>query len=84
MKAVKLSALRTDRLYHPANILGIQFMSEAESTPKATMRPEGLWRMKNSAMTPPRIESATFWLVAQHLNELHQRVPEVCIVTNGF
>jgi hypothetical protein len=42
MKVVRLSALRTGRLYPPENILGAHFLLEAESTPWTIVRPEGL------------------------------------------
>jgi hypothetical protein len=64
MKVVRLSALRT----------GL-FLLEAESTPVAIVRPEGLCQLK-IPVTSSRIEPATFQLVAQCLNQLRHRVPK--------
>ena len=63
MKVISLSALCTGRLYSP----GISI------NPRATVRQEALgkWRI---SMTPPRIELATFRLVAQCLNKLRHPV----------
>ena len=50
MNVVRLSALRTARLYtltHPRKYSWYSFLSEAESTPGSTLRPEGL-STKNS------------------------------------
>jgi hypothetical protein len=49
------------------------FLLEAESTPGATVRPEGLCQ-RNIPMTPSVIEPATFRLVAQSINQLHHFV----------
>jgi hypothetical protein len=40
------------------------------------VRQEGLGKLKNP-MTSEGLEPATFWLVAQCLNQLHYRVPPV-------
>jgi hypothetical protein len=50
------------------------FLLEAESTPKAIVRLEGLGQFKNP-MTSSVIETVTFRLAAQCLNQLRYRVP---------
>ena len=68
MKVVRLSALRTGRLYIPGNILGTHFCK------RAIVRPEGFcpWKIP---VTPSGIEPTNFRLVAQCLNRLGFRVP---------
>ena len=71
MKVVRLSALRTGRLYRPGNIPGIHFCWRLSRTQghSATRR--------IMSVTPSGIEPATFRLVAQCLNQLRYGVPYV-------
>ena len=73
MKVVRLSALRTGHLYPPRKYYWYSFLLEAEPTPVATVRPEGLCQWK-IPMTLWGIEPETFRLVAQCLNQLRHRV----------
>ena len=70
MNVVRLSALRTGRLYLPGNMPGTHFCQRLS-------RPQGLSAAGRimSIMTPKGIEPATFRLVAQCLNQLRYRVP---------
>jgi len=76
MKVVRLSALRTGRLYPPRKYSWYSFLLEAESTPGPQCGRKDYVNEK-FPLTLSGIEPATSRLVAQCLNQLRHGVPHL-------